>query len=281
MRDNGKGTGSTTSVRRSISSGVAAGRLYETLLREMRDAAGDSGEFYTPRPVVRFMVAVTDPQLGETILDPACGTAGFLTETFLHLERQADTVEKRRILQDRSVMGGEAKSLPFLLAHPIQRRSKLVFERGGGGVRKVRRKTRRPEAAGCGCCDGFDRLDCGALLSKNIASPGSGRADERRLRRMGSRGRGRFCPCCAVLPKEPTISRNRRNDGNKATLLPPRNVAAALQLPKTLRMNSEEARDVCQRGMGAIKFWRIILTHLPRHHSPPKWPRSSSAHRRA
>ncbi|GAB1364673.1 hypothetical protein MASR1M32_39090 [Rhodobacter sp.] len=88
------------------------GRLYETLLREMRDAAGDSGEFYTPRPVVRFMVEVTDPQLGETILDPACGTAGFLTESFLHLERQADTVEKRRILQDHSIMGGEAKSLP-------------------------------------------------------------------------------------------------------------------------------------------------------------------------
>ncbi|WP_312529258.1 class I SAM-dependent DNA methyltransferase [Paracoccus sp. (in: a-proteobacteria)] len=92
------------------------GRLYETLLREMRDAAGDSGEFYTPRPVVRFMVEVSDPQLGETILDPACGTAGFLTESFLHLERQADTVEKRRILQDASIMGGEAKSLPFLLA---------------------------------------------------------------------------------------------------------------------------------------------------------------------
>ena len=48
-------------------------RLYETMLREMRDAAGDSGEFYTPRPVVRFMVEVTDPKLGETILDPACG----------------------------------------------------------------------------------------------------------------------------------------------------------------------------------------------------------------
>lgn len=92
------------------------GRLYETLLREMRDAAGDSGEFYTPRPVVRFMVEVTDPQIGETILDPACGTAGFLTESFLHLERQADTVEKRRILQEASIMGGEAKSLPYLLA---------------------------------------------------------------------------------------------------------------------------------------------------------------------
>jgi len=92
------------------------GRLYETLLREMRDAAGDSGEFYTPRPVVRFMVEVTDPKLGETILDPACGTGGFLTEAFLHLEREADTVEKRRILQEDSFFGGEAKSLPFLLS---------------------------------------------------------------------------------------------------------------------------------------------------------------------
>lgn len=60
-------------------------RLYETMLREMRDAAGDSGEFYTPRPVVRFMVEVTNPQLGETILDPACGTGGFLVETYRHL----------------------------------------------------------------------------------------------------------------------------------------------------------------------------------------------------
>jgi type I restriction enzyme M protein len=52
------------------------GHLYESMLREMRDAAGDSGEFYTPRPVVQFMVAVTDPRLGETVLDPACGTGG-------------------------------------------------------------------------------------------------------------------------------------------------------------------------------------------------------------
>ena len=92
------------------------GRLYETLLREMRDAAGDSGEFYTPRPVVRLMVEVTAPRLGETILDPACGTGGFLVEMFEHLEGQADTVEKREILQYQSFQGGEAKSLPFLLA---------------------------------------------------------------------------------------------------------------------------------------------------------------------
>ncbi len=92
------------------------GRLYETLLREMRDAAGDSGEFYTPRPVVQFMVTVTDPRLGETVLDPACGTGGFLVETYRHLERQADTVEKRKCLQEDSIYAGEAKSLPFLLA---------------------------------------------------------------------------------------------------------------------------------------------------------------------
>tara|TARA_R110002074_G_scaffold387537_1_gene569736 strand:- start:3419 stop:4975 length:1557 start_codon:yes stop_codon:yes gene_type:complete len=92
------------------------GRFYETLLREMRDAAGDSGEFYTPRPIVRFMVQVTNPQLGEKVLDPACGTGGFLTEAFVHMAEQADTVEKRQVLQDASIYGGEAKSLPFLLA---------------------------------------------------------------------------------------------------------------------------------------------------------------------
>jgi type I restriction enzyme M protein len=91
------------------------GHLYESMLKEMRDAAGDSGEFYTPRPVVRFMVAATDPRLGETVLDPACGTGGFLVETFAHLEKQVRTVEDRKVLQTRSIAGGEAKPLPYML----------------------------------------------------------------------------------------------------------------------------------------------------------------------
>ena len=91
------------------------GALYESMLREMRDAAGDSGEFYTPRAVVRFMVAVTDPRLGETVLDPACGTGGFLVEAFTHLADQVQTVADRRTLQERSVRGCEAKPLPYLL----------------------------------------------------------------------------------------------------------------------------------------------------------------------
>jgi type I restriction enzyme M protein len=92
------------------------GALYESMLREMRDAAGDSGEFYTPRAVVRFMVAVTDPHLGETFLDPACGTGGFLVESYNHLSKQVKTVADRKVLQEKSVFGCEAKSLPYLLS---------------------------------------------------------------------------------------------------------------------------------------------------------------------
>jgi type I restriction enzyme M protein len=91
------------------------GALYESMLREMRDAAGDSGEFYTPRAVVRFMVEVTDPRLGETVLDPASGTGGFLVEAYNHLERQVKTVADRRRLQNDTITGCEPKSLPYLL----------------------------------------------------------------------------------------------------------------------------------------------------------------------
>jgi len=88
--------------------------LYESMLKEMRDAAGDSGEFYTPRPVVRFMVKVIDPKLGETIHDPACGTAGFLVEAYEHLKAQCQPKDWD-ILQS-SLSGIEAKPLPFMLA---------------------------------------------------------------------------------------------------------------------------------------------------------------------
>ena len=91
------------------------GALYESMLREMRDAAGDSGEFYTPRAVVRFMVTVTNPRLGESILDPASGTGGFLVEAFNHLSQQVKTVADRKVLQEKSLFGCEPKTLPYLL----------------------------------------------------------------------------------------------------------------------------------------------------------------------
>jgi type I restriction enzyme M protein len=90
-------------------------RLYENMLREMRDAAGDSGEFYTPRPVVKFMVDVTKPRLAETVLDPACGTGGFLVEAYDHLAAVCKSVLDRRVLQRETLHGQEAKPLPYML----------------------------------------------------------------------------------------------------------------------------------------------------------------------
>jgi type I restriction enzyme M protein len=89
-------------------------QLYESMLRELRDSAGDSGEFYTPRPVIRFVVQQVDPQMGEVVLDPAAGTGGFLVETLEHLRPQVQTAQEWRQLQV-DLRGVEKKPLPFLL----------------------------------------------------------------------------------------------------------------------------------------------------------------------
>ena len=92
------------------------GHFYESMLKEMRDAAGDSGEFYTPRPLIRMIIAAVDPKPGEKVLDPAVGTAGFLAEAFEHLKPLCSTVEEMEQLQRETLYGIEAKSLPYLLA---------------------------------------------------------------------------------------------------------------------------------------------------------------------
>ncbi|HZY30549.1 MAG TPA: class I SAM-dependent DNA methyltransferase [Candidatus Methylomirabilis sp.] len=89
--------------------------LYESMLREMRDAAGDSGEFYTPRPVIRFIVQQAHPRLGEKVLDPAAGTGGFLVEAYEYLKPQVKSVEDRRRLQEETLFGIEKKPMPYLL----------------------------------------------------------------------------------------------------------------------------------------------------------------------
>ncbi|MFD7016004.1 N-6 DNA methylase [Streptomyces sp. NPDC059928] len=89
--------------------------VYESILREMRDAAGDSGEFYTPRPVNRFMVRQSFLELGEKILDPACGTGGFLVQAHEELEGRVKTESEQRELH-ANLMGIEKKPLPYLLA---------------------------------------------------------------------------------------------------------------------------------------------------------------------
>lgn len=88
--------------------------IYEKILSDLQ-SAGNAGEYYTPRAVTRFMVDILDPQLGQTILDPACGTGGFLTCAIEHLSKQVKTAAHRKRLQE-SIHGVEKKPLPHMLA---------------------------------------------------------------------------------------------------------------------------------------------------------------------
>ncbi|MBT2390677.1 SAM-dependent DNA methyltransferase [Streptomyces sp. ISL-1] len=88
--------------------------VYESILKEMRDAAGDSGEFYTPRPVIRFMVEQSFLKLGQSILDPACGTGGFLVEAYDELRGLPRSQTQVAQLQ-HNIRGIEKKPLPYLL----------------------------------------------------------------------------------------------------------------------------------------------------------------------
>lgn len=88
--------------------------FYETFLKDLQ-SAGNAGEFYTPRAVTQFMVDMTNPQLGEKVLDPATGTGGFLKSSIEHLMKQANTTEERKIVQE-SIIGIEKKQLPHVLA---------------------------------------------------------------------------------------------------------------------------------------------------------------------
>lgn len=87
--------------------------LYETILKDLQ-SAGSSGEYYTPRAVTQFMVDMVNPQLGESVLDPASGTGGFLTCTIDHVRKQVNDPKEREVLQ-KSIRGIEKKPLPHLL----------------------------------------------------------------------------------------------------------------------------------------------------------------------
>lgn len=89
--------------------------VYEDLLKSMQEGGGNNGEFYTPRSLVRAMVKLLNPKIGETVYDPACGTGGFLAEAHLHMKDQANTPEKRKTLNYKTFYGQEKTPLPFVL----------------------------------------------------------------------------------------------------------------------------------------------------------------------
>ncbi|MDS7695171.1 type I restriction-modification system subunit M [Acinetobacter soli] len=94
------------------------GDVYEQLLNDLR-GAGNAGEFYTPRAITQFMVSQVNPRLNskEVILDPACGTGGFLAATINHLSKQSTTLSTFKKMQmiANSIRGIEKKQLPHLL----------------------------------------------------------------------------------------------------------------------------------------------------------------------
>jgi type I restriction enzyme M protein len=88
--------------------------IYEKILADLQ-SAGNAGEYYTPRAVTQFMVDILNPQLGEKILDPACGTGGFLTNTIEHLKLQIKNSADQKTLE-ATINGVEKKPLPHMLA---------------------------------------------------------------------------------------------------------------------------------------------------------------------
>jgi type I restriction enzyme M protein len=101
--------------------------LYEAKIKNMGNAGRNGGEYYTPRPLIRAMVRVVDPRIGEAVYDGACGSAGFLCEAHDYLryghngwnaegQETPLTVDQLRTLQTKTFFGKEKKSLPFVMA---------------------------------------------------------------------------------------------------------------------------------------------------------------------
>ncbi|MEI6347257.1 MAG: class I SAM-dependent DNA methyltransferase [Bacteroidota bacterium] len=88
--------------------------IYEDILQGLATKK-DTGEFYTPRAVTQFIIDMVNPKLSEKIIDPACGTAGFLVCAIEHLRKQVNNVADRKILQE-TITGTELKPLPFMLS---------------------------------------------------------------------------------------------------------------------------------------------------------------------
>ena len=90
--------------------------LYEAKIKNMGNAGRNGGEYYTPRPLIRAMIKVLAPKIGETIYDGACGSAGFLCEAFEYLSPQASKAADLTTLQTRTFYGKEKKSLAYVIA---------------------------------------------------------------------------------------------------------------------------------------------------------------------
>ena len=89
--------------------------LYESRIKRMGNAGRNGGEYYTPRPLIRAMIKVMDPKIGESIYDGACGSGGFLCEAYSYLYRDNISATDFETLQTKTFYGQEKKSLAYIL----------------------------------------------------------------------------------------------------------------------------------------------------------------------
>jgi type I restriction enzyme M protein len=90
--------------------------LYEAKIKNMGNAGRNGGEYYTPRPLIRAIVKVVKPQIGERVYDGACGSAGFLCESFEYMESKKNlTTKDAKMLQEKTFFGKEKKPLAYVI----------------------------------------------------------------------------------------------------------------------------------------------------------------------
>ena len=123
--------------------------LYETKIKNMGNAGRNGGQFYTPRPLIRTMINIINPKIGETLYDPAVGSAGFLCEAFEYIStRMEKTTENQSILQEKTFYGKEKKNLAYVIGimnmilHGIEAPNITHINTLGENIRDIQEKDR-------------------------------------------------------------------------------------------------------------------------------------------
>jgi type I restriction enzyme M protein len=123
--------------------------LYETKIKNMGNAGRNGGQYYTPRPLIRAMIAITDPQMGETVYDGAAGSCGFLCEAYDYmLQRMEKTTTNLETLQQKTFFGKEKKNLAYVIGvmnmilHGIEAPNIIHINTLGESIRDIQEKDR-------------------------------------------------------------------------------------------------------------------------------------------
>lgn len=123
--------------------------LYEDKIKNMGNAGRNGGQYYTPRPLIRAMISVTDPQIGETIYDGAAGSCGFLCEAYDYIyKRMEKTTDNLQTLQQNTLYGKEKKNLAYIIGimnmilHGIEAPNIIHTNTLGENIRDIQEKNR-------------------------------------------------------------------------------------------------------------------------------------------